>query len=189
MELREVTKVLPTQQLRERYSDLTHRLTGEKPVTSSQVRDFYTNLERQNETDPDPAALEAIEFHRSFYDINLNPQDLARIECYSDLSPNHPSYYLTDGGKDKSLLHVAKRFIENDVPNNMEPWKLENVRDMIKQLKAGQSFPAIILSERPKGMRPDGKIHVIDGVHRLLALAVHQLQNPDSSMSQSAYIA
>lgn len=184
-------KNVPFQVLRERYFEVYNKLSSERvSVPSRDVLDFFVKLETSLGRTPDSATQEAIRFHTIFSRHLLATGDMGRIVWYFDPDPNHISYLLTNGGRDRNLLDVANNYINgNNFPSDKTlPWRENDLESMLAKFRAGESFPPVILSERPRGMRPDGDLHIIDGVHRLLAIAIHSIESGEM-VSQRAFIA
>lgn len=186
-----IGRMLPSAQAREWYAQFTNRLlyTKEQSISSADVKRFFISLEEKNGRMVDAETIEAIKFHKQFFRHELTTADLQRIEWYFQPNQNHISHYLTNGGRDKSLLNVAYNFLHGHFQEEtIQGWKETDVNQIIDEYQQNRSLPPVILSERPKGMRPTGKLHIIDGVHRLLGLTVCML-NTERLPHQQAFIA
>ncbi|MBI2022757.1 hypothetical protein HYS97_02830 [Candidatus Daviesbacteria bacterium] len=180
--------LIPHPALREAYFVLLG--AAGKPTRSTEVERHYLALEQDLGVKPNQETIDAIRFHRGYCERTLGFGDIARILWYVDPNdPRHISRVLTNNGATPQLLLVAEKFIslkpEDLVINS---WKYSSVMAILDELRQGKSMPAVILSRRPKGMRPDGNMHIIDGVHRLLASSVHYLESGRLS-PQEAFIA
>lgn len=186
-----VGRILPSVRAREYYFMIANRLVKGRPqeVSSSLVEDHFREMEVALGREPDPTALAAIRFHVNYHHRQLEIADVERVQWYYEPTPNHISGLLTNNGQERGLLRVAQTYlIQAGRQENILPWKEQAILGILKSYHEGRNLPEVILSERPFGRRPDGNIYILDGVHRLLALAVDFIQT-GRLKPQTAYVA
>lgn len=186
-----VGRMLPSIRIREYYFIMFSRLSKgiESEVSSSTVENRFREIEAALGREPDPTALAAIRFHAKYYHQALQFTDMQRIQWYYEPTPNHISEALTNNGRERALFLVARAYLSGISRNNsVLPWKEQEFQEILRRYHAGNVLPEVILSERPFGKRPDGNIYILDGVHRLLALAVDFIQTGQLK-PQTAYVA
>lgn len=186
-----VGRILPSIRTREYYFTIANRLVKGRSseMSSSLVEDHFREIEAVSDREPDPTALAAIRFHMKYHHRLLQPTDVERIQWYYEPTPNHISGLLTNNGQERRLIQVAQTYlIRAGRQENILPWKEQAILGILKSYHGGINLPEVILSERPFGRRPDGNIYILDGVHRLLALAVDFIQT-GRLKAQAAYVA
>lgn len=179
-----VGRYLPSQRLREAYF---RSLPSEgKTRSSADIEVFYTNLENQRGVNPNSTAIAAIRYHKVFVSTALTLSDLNSIQWYYEPDPKHISAILTDKGRDRTLESVAAKYLTCFF--DVKPWKEKDMLEILEEYRKGSMLPPLILTPRPFGRRPDGHLHIIDGVHRLLAHTIHRVES-GITLPQNAFIA
>lgn len=140
------------------------------------------------DTIPRDDVLRMIELYPKWQKENLDSQTLGLLTWYFNQDPKHISYQLTNQGRQRDLLHVAKQY-ETLKPTSLERiWdRVKDIEEMIALLEKGQSLPPIIVV---RGSRyPDSpESSFIDGVHRGLAEMVYSLRFPSHSKKFPALV-
>lgn len=119
----------------------------------------------------------------------LTPREVGRLIWYFDKeNPNHISWKLTQGGKNRRVEQVARVYLSFKPESLASKWKEASVIEgHIETLKRGGRLPPLIIV---KGRRypdnPDSSF--IDGVHRALAIVVWDMMTPGNNLEVDAFV-
>ena len=119
----------------------------------------------------------------------LTPREVGQLIWYFDKeNPNHISWKLTQGGKNRRVGQVARAYLSFKPESLASEWKETSVIEgHIETLKRGGGLPPLIIV---KGRRypdsPDSSF--IDGVHRSLAIVIYDLTTQDSNLEVDTYV-
>ncbi|MBI2019975.1 hypothetical protein HYS94_00965 [Candidatus Daviesbacteria bacterium] len=172
--LEKIGRNLPLAEVREMYfGNLPKEGTR---VTSTEVLNIYQQFSGHG---IEQNTVDLIRFHKVYRKRLLDARDLPTIIWYFDYqNDRHISNILTKGGLERDLLSVARNCIGMEYdPRLVDQWREDSFERALEGYSQGIELPPLILSSRPGGARPDGYLHIIDGVHRSLALGVSYLRS------------
>lgn len=97
--------------------------------------------------------------------------------------PNHISWKLTNGGKNRLVRDVAQNYL-NLINNELNTWdRASGVEEMVDILERNGRLPTLFVAEGARyPQSPESSF--FDGCHRALAIKAFHLKHPNNSYLQ-----
>jgi len=151
------------------------------------VVDFYLKLDKDQ--GPDQDTVTSIRQYPIWHFKRLSLEELGHLDWHFNNDKNNISWFLTESGRKRSSLDVAKYYLSEKFDCLRSTWDgTKIINDWVDIIVAQGKLPPIIIVEGDRYPNASNS-PIIDGFYRTMAYLVYSLINPqDSGVIIEAYV-